>query len=182
MPGRNAQPIALLKSTGRKHLTKKEIEEREAGEIKFGTKDFKCPEFVKNDINAYKKWTELMKAYRGVRSKNTDIVRSPDAGILARYCITYSEYLRLVDERDHLLALRADWSEYNDMLPKDFRDGIVRVLRLDPLLQVENMINKKMDMLLKMEDRLFLNPLSKVKNIPRAPASKAKDPNATLFD
>jgi len=37
-----------------------------------------------------------------------------------------------------------------------------------------------MDMLIKMEDRLFLNPLAKVKNIPKA-ESKKEDPVADRF-
>jgi len=31
----------------------------------------------------------------------------------------------------------------------------------------ETAVNKKMDMLIKMQDRLFLNPLAKIKNIPK---------------
>ena len=41
------------------------------------------------------------------------------------------------------------------------------LLSSDGLLTLESAINKKMDMLIKMEDRLFLNPLAKVKNVPK---------------
>lgn len=40
-------------------------------------------------------------------------------------------------------------------------------------LQLESAINKKMDLLIKMEDRSFLNPLAKVKNIPKKEQEKA---------
>ncbi|MBY0085762.1 terminase [Brevibacillus brevis] len=48
---------------------------------------------------------------------------------------------------------------------------------IEGILKIETAINKKMDMLIKMQDRLFLNPLSKVKSVPKPkkeekPASK----------
>ena len=41
------------------------------------------------------------------------------------------------------------------------------IVSVDGVLKIDSAINKKMDMLIKMEDRLFLNPLSKVKNVPK---------------
>ncbi len=38
---------------------------------------------------------------------------------------------------------------------------------IEGILKLETAINKKMDMLLKLQDRLFLNPLAKVKNVPK---------------
>lgn len=48
------------------------------------------------------------------------------------------------------------------------------IISTDGLLTVETAINKKMDMLIKMEDRLFLNPLAKIKNIPKQPEEEPK--------
>ncbi len=50
---------------------------------------------------------------------------------------------------------------------KQLRD----MISINALLQIESAINKKVDMLMKMEDRMFLNPISKIKNIPK----KAKE-------
>lgn len=164
MPGRHAQPIELLQANGRKHLTKAEIEHRKSSEIKFGDKKLKCPDFVKNDAEAYKKWKEVTKLY-----KDVDFVASGDAGLLARYCMTFSEYLGLIELKRQVNQAVINWNEYEQFFPLDFRDGINRILKVDPILQLETAINKKMDMLIKMEDRLFLNPLAKVKNIPPMP-------------
>lgn len=45
---------------------------------------------------------------------------------------------------------------------------------IEGVLKIETAINKKMDMLIKMQDRLFLNPLSKVKNVPKPKAKEEK--------
>lgn len=162
--GRNGQPIDILTASGKKHLTKEEIQQRTDSEIKTGTHNLRCPDYVKGDILAFKKWKEIMKVY-----KEVDFVSSGDVGFLARYCMTHSEYLRLLDNRKHLEALEADWSKYEDILPEDLEFRIENILKLNPLLQMEAAINKKIDLLIKMEDRSFLNPLAKVKNIPQKP-------------
>ena len=168
MGGRNGQPVNLILAKGLSHhLTKETIEQRKAAEIKTGTKNLRCPDYVKNDVNAFKRWKEIIKVY-----KDVDFVSSGDVGILARCCMTHSEYLRLLDNRKHLEALEADWSRYGDILPDDFSYRIEQILKLNPLLQLETAINKKMDLLIKMEDRLFLNPLAKVKNIPKREPDK----------
>jgi hypothetical protein len=96
--------------------------------------------------------------------------------------MTFSEYLNLVDRRNRVAGFHADWQEYQSELPEDFRDAVESVLKVDIDLALESAINKKMDMLIKMEDRLFLNPLSKIKNIPKNPPKGSGDPNADLFD
>jgi len=177
MGGRNGQPVNLILAKGLSHhLTKAVIEQRKAAEIKTGTKNLKCPDYVKNDVNAFKRWKEIIKIY-----KDADYVSSGDVGMLARYCMTHSEYLRLLDSRKHLEALEADWSQYGDILPEDFSYRIDQILKLNPLLQLETAINKKMDMLLKLEDRAFLNPLAKVKNVPKKEPPAQEDPNAGMF-
>lgn len=174
MGGRNGQPVNLILANGRSHhLTKTVIEQRKAAEIKTGTQTLRCPDYVKNDVNAFKRWKEIIKIY-----KDVDFVSSGDVGMLARYCMTHSEYLRLLDNRKHLEALEADWSQYDNILPDNFSDRIEQILKLNPLLQLETAINKKMDLLIKMEDRSFLNPLAKIKNIPKKEPEKV-DPLAS---
>ena len=173
MGGRNGQPVELILAKGRSHhLTKEIVEQRKASEIKTGTKTLKCPDYVKNDVNAFKRWKEIIKIY-----KDVDFVSSGDVGMLARYCMTHAEYIRLLENRKHLEALEADWSQYGDIFPEDFSFRIEQILKLNPLLQLETAINKKMDLLIKMEDRSFLNPLAKVKNVPKKEPEK-QDPLA----
>ena len=174
--GRNAKPIELLQSEGRKHLTKSEIESRKNTEIRFGDHKLKCPDFVKNDIAAYKKWKEITSLY-----KDFDFVSSGDSGLLARYCKSFSEYQDLLNSYQRIKEIHYDMKELDEALDGTYEDEetekrlfsykVKKQLRdmisVNALLSVEAAINKKMDMLIKMEDRLFLNPLAKVKSIPK---------------
>jgi phage terminase small subunit len=173
--GRNAQPISILQANGRKHLTKAEIEQRQETEIKLGSNKLICPSYIKDDVNAFKKWKEITKIY-----KDVDFVSTGDTGLLARYCLTHSEYLNLCDTRNHIVSLQADWTEYEGLFPQEFQENIEKLLTTNTELQLESAINKKMDMLIKMEDRLFLNPLAKVKNVPKTEPQK-EDPVKDRF-
>jgi phage terminase small subunit len=177
--GRNAKPISILKQTGKKHLTKAEIKQREESEIKFGDNKLTCPEFVKNDIVAYSKWNEVTSLYKGV-----DFVSSGDSGLLARYCMTFSEYQTLLKHRQNINRIDIDFGEARDDLEENMAESaaarliakVEYMLSIDGLLSIETAINKKMDMLIKMEDRLFLNPLAKVKNVPKKEKEKPVNP------
>jgi len=166
--GRNGQPIDILTANGKKHFSKEEIQQRKDSEVKVGTeiknKNLRCPDYIKNDLNAFKKWKEIIKIY-----KDVEFVSSGDVGFLARYCMTHSEYLRLLDTRNRITSLQIDWGKYRDILPEDFRYSISELLGSSVDLQLEAAINKKVDLLIKMEDRSFLNPLAKVKNVPQKP-------------
>ena len=165
--GRNAQPIEIVQANGKKHLTKAEIEDRKNAQVQVGNRKLICPSYVKSNVIAYGKWKEIIKIY-----KDVDFVSSGDSGLLARYCMTHSEYISLCETRNRIVDLNADWSDYKDVLTEEFQESIEHLLKLSTDLSLESAINKKMDMLIKMEDRLFLNPLAKVKNVPKAPVEK----------
>lgn len=153
--GRNAQPIEIIKGKGRSnHLTKAEIERRKAAEIKLGEKDLEKlnpPDFIKNNVTAYKHWKQHIKEYKEAAKEGIEILTSADIGQLALYCRTFSEYESLINfSKDDL-----DISDY---------------------LKLETAINKKMDMLIKMQDRLFLNPLARIKNVPTKEKKKPDNP------
>lgn len=178
--GRNAQPVDLLVDKGKKHLTKAEIESRKENEIKLGNKKLICPVFVKNDTEAYKKWKEILKIY-----KDFDFVSSGDVGLLARYCKTFSEYQELLKAYQRVKEIHYDSLELEDYLEEFDEEGKARfgykikkqlrdIISVSGILSIETAINKKMDMLIKMEDRLFLNPLAKIKNVPKS--TKDDDP------
>ena len=155
---RRAKPIALHLAQGNpNHLTKAEIEHRKKSEIKIGDSKLTPPEFIKNDLIAYAKWKEIVKIF-----KNFDFVSSGDVGLIARYCKTYAEYLEAI-ERKKIFENNAEIS-------------------LDDLIKLDSLINKKMDLLTKMEDRLFLNPLAKIKNVPKKEEEKEDPLVAKGFD
>lgn len=175
--GRPAKPIDLLLMEGKKHLTKDEIEERRNAEIKFGDKKIKCPDYVKDDIIALKKWKELKKLF-----SDFEFVSAGDSEIVARYCVTYSEYLDLRKSYQKIKEINYDSSALDAAIDAELKneDGssekiftykVKKQLRdmisVNALLTIENAINKKVELLCKMEDKMFLNPISKLKNIPK---------------
>lgn len=183
MAGRHAKPISLHVQNGNKrHLTKEEIEFRQKSEIRLGDKKMKCPDFVKNDAEAFKKWKELIKLYADI-----DFVSSGDIGMLARYCITHSQYLKLLERLKRIKEIAQDPDDIEDYLycNEEFNARIRRQLMdmvsTDGVLRIEKAVNQKLDVLIKMEDRLFLNPVAKVKNIPKKEDKGESDPNADMF-
>ena len=175
---RNAKPVGLHIAQGNPNrLTKAEIKRREKAEMKLGSDKITCPMYVINDPVAHKKWRELIADYNKAKASGIEIIKSSDAGLLARYCKTHSEYIKLLDQKSRIENFEIDYEKLLEHFNSELLEGLDSFFRLDPVMKLENAINKKMDMLIKMEDRLFLNPLSKVKNIPKKEPEKA-DPLA----
>lgn len=174
MAGRRGQPIDILVAKGKKHLTNEEKKRRKEGEIKIGKSKFICPEFVLKDPKALEKWTEVMGLY-----KDVDFVSSGDTGYIARYCKTFSEYLKLIDRISRIKDISEDSCDLEDYInDSDEFDNRVKkqlmdMISTDAALRFEAAVNKKQDLLIKMEDRMFLNPLSKVRNVPKKDPVKA---------
>lgn len=187
MAGRNAKSVHLHLAEGNPNrLTKAEIERRKKAEMKLGSDKITCPMYVVRDPVAHKKWRDLITDYNRAKSSGIEIIKSSDAGILARYCKTFSEYQSLLKHRDSISHVEIEPEESEVLIEAlEIRFGTRRACKLfekieyiisvGGLLNLETAINKKMDMLIKMEDRLFLNPLAKVKNIPKKEPEK-KDP------
>lgn len=182
--GRNAKPIDLIMADGNKrHLTKAEIEHRKNTEIRFGNDKLVCPKHIKNDKIAYAKWKELIRLY-----KDFDFVASGDVGMLGRYCMAYSEYMDLLERRTMVCQLIPKVDDDENEIIKDQLDaGNVHPKRIQKMIEkyeyilsfggiisLDKAINAKMDALVKMEDRLFLNPLAKIKNVPKKPPEEEK--------
>ena len=180
--GRNAKPIDLIMADGNKrHLTKAEIEHRKNTEIRFGNDKLVCPKHIKNNKNAYTKWKELIRLY-----KDFNFVASGDIGMLGRYCMAYSEYLDLIERRAIINQLSINIEEHY-YIEKELKDAGVPEKRIEKMIEkyefilsiggliaLDKAINAKMDALVKMEDRLFLNPLAKIKNVPKKPPEEEK--------
>ena len=180
--GRNAKPIDLIMADGNKrHLTKAEIEHRKNTEIRFGNDKLVCPKHIKNNKNAYAKWKELIRLY-----KDFNFVASGDIGMLGRYCMAYSEYLDLIERRAIINQLSINIEEHY-YIEKELKDEGVHEKRIEKMIEkyefilsiggliaLDKAINAKMDALVKMEDRLFLNPLAKIKNVPKKPPEEEK--------
>ena len=106
--------------------------------------------------------------------------------MLAMYCKTYSEYERLIAAYQKISEIEIDDIAFRELIKSaEFASGaeaeamryLSQLASLEGILKIETAVNKKMDMLLKMQDRLFLNPLAKIRNVPKPkkeekPASK----------
>lgn len=194
MAGRNARPIGLHLAEGNpSHLTKAEIEARKAAEVKLGEKDLaklKKPSFVTKDKIANKLWNELIKEYKSAAAQGVELLTSSDIGTLALYCKTFSEYERLlvqyqrienvmIDER--ILDEYISRAEAADEVNYKALRYLSQLASVEGILKIETAINKKMDMLLKLQDRLFLNPLAKVKNVPKPAKQPTKQSAMAQF-
>lgn len=149
MPGRNAKPINILEFEGKKHLTKSEKEARRAAEIKIGDNNFICPDYIRSDPMALSKWKELIKLFSIPEAK--DLITSWDSDAIAMYCQTFSEERTLIDLRARAKTDRARIKYTNQLL-------------------------KTRDMRIKLSNNLFLNPLAKIKNVPKSTKPKEEDP------
>jgi phage terminase small subunit len=173
-----AKPVMIYEAQGKaNHRSKKEMSNRKDSVIKFGGQYIKCPEYIKIDLNAYAKWQEIAELYFGV-----DFIGAGDSGMIARYCITHSEYMDLISRRGRIDALTKDNEDVEEVLPESddifsfkVRRKIMDAISTQAILNLDTSINKKMDMLIKMEDRMFLNPLAKLKNVPKKEETKPVD-------
>lgn len=187
--GRNGKPIGLHLAEGNPNrLTKEEIRQRQESEIKLGKTELdklKPPEYVKSDTIAYKQWKDCLKEYKAAAQQGVELLTSSDVGLLAMYCKTYSEYERLLKQyqriekiainEDVLLEYFEKFEEANEFEARA-QMYLSQLASIEGILKIETAINKKMDMLLKMQDRLFLNPLAKIKNVPK-PKKEEKPPS-----
>lgn len=184
---RPAKSIKFHLVDGKKHLGKQEIKERQAMEVTLGEEKYEVPPDVKKDKVAYKKWKELIDVFKTASVHG--LVTSSDITVLADFCKVHSEYMTLTEERDSLRVTNylepSEDEKIKDLIEenydKRFKYGFFRKLdfitSLDGILKLESAINKKLDLLIKLSDRLFLNPLAKVRNIPRKKIeSKENDP------
>lgn len=167
MAGRPSKPVQLIKLEGKSHRTKAELEHREKFEkaLYTGTK-FKESPAVKSDPVAHKEFKRLKKLY-----KHIQYVDGLDEQIINRYCL-------LVSKEQSLQKLIDKMNEDVDNC-EDFNDRIQLYKTISSALAKLNQIR---NMLMKIEDRLFLNPTARIKSIPKKPPEEEEeDPMAALL-
>ncbi|MET3937196.1 phage terminase small subunit [Paenibacillus sp. PvP094] len=195
--GRNAKPVGLHIAEGNPNrLTKAQLQARQEGEVKLGKTELeklKPPVFVKDDTVAFSHWKQCMKDYKAAAAEGVNLLSSSDVGLLGMYCRTYSEYEKLLKQYQKIERISIEdyvFDEYFEELTRKAEESeqdlneyglraqkyLSQLASIEGILKIETAVNKKMDMLLKMQDRLFLNPLSKVKNVPK-PKEKEKPPS-----
>ncbi|SDM17601.1 P27 family phage terminase small subunit [Bacillus sp. OK048] len=155
MAGRGSKPVQLIKLEGKSHRTKKELEHREKAERSLYTgTSFKESSVVKSDPVAHKEFLRLKKLY-----KKIEYVDGLDEQVINRYCM-------LVSQENSLQEIISGEKEF---------------MSTEELIEMYKAINKTRDALLKLEDRLFLNPTARVKSIPKTPPEKEKPSSMAAF-
>jgi len=156
---RPAKPVELhLLNGNKRHLTKEEIAARRKQEAKLnsGVKRYKPSDQVKVDAVALAMFKRLQRLYKSI-----EFIEGLDENIINRYCLLHSEWAGLRDMRNDLAAqyIKAEADE--------------KMAMSEMMLELDKRIDKKADLMLKLEDRLFLNPVARVKNVPKKEKEQA---------
>lgn len=169
LAGRPSKPTQLIKLEGNKdRRTKAELEHREKMEKSLYTGvDFREEPTTKKDPIAHKEFLRLRKLY-----KQIDFVDGLDQATINRYCQLKSQehflnelYIELRDKMSSLKQVNKKIMIYEDM-----KDVITKQ-------------NQTRDKMLKLEDRLFLNPVARMRSIPKKPnEKKEKSPMASFLE
>jgi phage terminase small subunit len=158
MAGRHAKPIELLLQEGKKHLAKDEIAERKAKEnsLKSHIAKYRPSNSVMQSPAAILMFKKLKKLY-----KDIEYVEALDENIINRYCLLIAQ-AEDIEFRTTRLNQLVNESE-----------NIEKTIEYYKLIAgFEITLYKINDMILKLEDRLFLNPVSRIKNVPKKPKQK----------
>jgi len=167
MAGRPSKPVQLIKLEGNKdHRTKAELEHREKAEKSLYTgTTFKESPAVKADPVAHREFLRLKKLYKSIQ-----YVDGLDEQIINRYCMLISQEQALAKMMERM---RQDIGEVEDVQDR---------LRIyESIAGVTDKTMKTREMLLKIEDRLFLNPTGRIKSIPKQPAEEPKQSAMAQF-
>lgn len=186
------KPIALQIYNGNKgKLSTADQNAYAAAEITMGDLKFVTPDDIKRDKLALKKWREVTKIYRDA---GLTVVSNTDTGVIARYCMLYSEYWQLLEQRRgindmefpeddeaELMAVTDD--EYTRARSRRLWNIMEYFTRLDGLLKLDDKLHRKLKSILDIEDRIFLNPAAKVRTLPIRRKPKETDEMGELgFD
>lgn len=160
MAGRKAQPVELLVLKGATHLTKEEIARRKQaeGELSSGISKFHPTDQVLANPIAKKTFVKLLTLYQDI-----DYVEGLDEAIINRYCLMTAEADRVQE-----LLIKME-SSVDDCETQGQKVSLYKAIA-----SAEITVGRIRDRLLQMEDRLFMNPTSRVRNVPKKEKEKPK--------
>lgn len=157
MKGKTPQPVQLQIYSGNKnHKTKAQIKDMQESQVKLGGKKFTPSETIKNDEIALEKWNNLINTYL---EYDIDFISDSDSGIIEQYCMAYATLVRLEKEKANLIRLS------NGM-------NISTVTE-----DVQKAINTQVKLMIPLSDRLFLNPVAKIKGLRKKQEPKKDNKN-----
>jgi len=148
MKGRTPKPAHLQLLDGNKNrLTKEQLKDIADSEIKLGGKNFVASEMIKADAIALKKWKSLIKTYQ---EYDIDFISDSDSGAIEQYCMSYANIVRL--EKAKAEILKTYKNEINEF----------SITRIE---DIQKAIDTQVKIMIPLSDRLFLNPVAKIKGL-----------------
>lgn len=162
--GRNAHPVAIhLLNNNKNRLTHAEIERRESSQIKIKNKEIKASQLVQNMPAAFDEFNRLMELY-----KEIPFVGSLDEHLINQYCLSVAE----LEELLKMLDLTRFGLESSD--PMEKMNAVGMYIKIDT--------GQKWQEIARLSDRLYLNPVSRTKNVPSKKEEPPKSKEDYLFD
>lgn len=130
------EPISLIEAKGKKHLTKAEISERKASEVKANSDKIRAPSYLPIDLK--KEFRKISKELISI-----EIMTNLDCDCLARFLISQKQYIKLSTELDKRNPINLTVIE-----DKDEDGNVISVKTVEE-------IDDKYDSLMIMQDRAF---------------------------
>lgn len=159
MKGNKPTPEYMYESKNdRSGKTKKDIKILKDHTVIIGEKHYHAPKGIQENPIAKAKWLEIMHLYE---KSTIDITTNADVGLLERYCHTYCEY-------KELLATKV-------AVKNRFPEEPIEAMKVMDALKLDSKLNQKNSILMKMDEQLFLTPLSKCRAVPRSRPKKTKN-------
>jgi phage terminase small subunit len=163
---RPSKPTELLLLEGKSHRTKAELEYREQGERALQVeRELQESAQVKADKVAHAEFLRLKRLYSTI-----EIVSALDQQAINRYCLELSNVARL---QDALSQMSGDLAAADDAEARERLYGQMN--------RTSAAIHKGVELLLKYEDRLFLNPAARIRAVPKTPPKEEKPAGIAAF-
>ena len=163
---RPSKPVQLLLNEARGHRTKAELIHRaEAEQALYTGVVFREHKQVRENEIAHKEFLRLRKLY-----KHITYVDGLDEQIINRYCLEVAAAHQL---QENLARLHGDIDAAEDIEQ--------RLTLYDAVNKTIAAMNKSKELLLKYEDRLFLNPTARIKAIPKQPPKEEEKSGMAAF-
>ena len=179
MAGRPREPIDLIKAKGKKHLTKKEYDERKNSELDVPFTDVEPPEYL--TAKQKKEFTEIADMLLAL-----GIFTQLDVDILAQYCMAKTLYLKYSEQIKKVLAKEGavrKWAVIDEIASdcesaeelKELLEKILRRQRGDDVTVLMNLQDKAQKQCLACAKELGLTITSRCKLVIPPPADDDDD-------
>ena len=160
--GRPPKPYAVLKSEGKSHRTKAELEARKKAEAAFATGEpLKEKQEVKGNVVAHKEFLRLSKLL--VKIGKSDAIYE---NIINRYCLLYGECREMEKIREEFLQdLRDMERERDDLEPGTYYS--IKGKMQKNMVSLDKQVQAKRKMLMEIEKENIMTIASTLRNLPK---------------